>query len=178
MADDAPTAGTAAPPPSDVRWEKTYNGLPATVSHVRHDVRSILGPCPDVILDDVTLVVSELAGNAIRHSRSGADGGTYTVRVSHQVTEKVPYVWVEVLDQGSPAWDGILRPEPTHGLSLVQHLSTWIGCDDEPDGRRAVYARLDYRADGTPLYGTSRVPELPPDLDGVRDLSPHEGAMP
>jgi serine/threonine-protein kinase RsbW len=170
MADDAPTAGTAAPP-SDVRWEKTYNGLPATVSHARHDVRSILGPCPDVVLDDVALVVSELAGNAIRHSRSGADGGTYTVRVSHQATGKVPYIWVEVLDQGSPAWDGTLRPEPTHGLSLVQHLSTWMGTEDEPDGRRAVYARLDYRADGIPLYGTSRVPDLPPDLDGVRELS-------
>ena len=169
MADDAPTAATAAPP-SDVRWEKTYPGLPAIVSHVRRDVREALGPCPELVADDVALVVSELAANAIRHSRSGADGGTYTVRVSHQATEKVPYVWVEVLDLGSPAWDGILRPEPTHGLSVIQHLSTWMGSDDEPDGRRTVYARLDYRADGTPLYGASRAPELPPDLDGVREL--------
>jgi anti-sigma regulatory factor (Ser/Thr protein kinase) len=169
MADDALTAGTSTPP-RDVRWEKTYSGLPATVSHVRRDVRSILGPCPEDVADDLELVVSELAANAIRHSRSGADGGTYTVRVSHQATEKVPYIWVEVLDQGSPAWDGILRPEPTHGLSLIQHLSTWMGSDDEPDGRRTVYARLDYRADGTPLYGTGRAPELPPDLDGVRAL--------
>jgi len=29
-----------------------------------------------------------------------------------------------------------------------------MGTDDEPDGRRTVHARLDYRADGTPLYGT------------------------
>jgi anti-sigma regulatory factor (Ser/Thr protein kinase) len=172
MADDAPTADTAAPTPSDVRWEKTYAGLPATVSHVRHDLRDILGPCPDVVAEDVELVVSELVANAIRHSRSGADGGTYTVRISHQVTEKVPYVWVEVLDQGSPSWDGILRAEPTHGLSVIQHLSTWMGSDDEQDGRRTVYARLDYRADGTPLYGTSSAPDLPPDLDGVRALQP------
>jgi hypothetical protein len=165
---DAPIADTA-PLPTDVRWEKAYLGLPATVSHVRRDVRSVLGPCPEVVADDVALVVSELANNAIRHSRSGADGGTYTVRVSHQVTEKVPHVWVEVLDQGSPSWDGILRPEPTHGLSVIQHLSTWMGSDDEPDGRRTVYARLDYRADGTPLYRTARSPELPPDLTGVRD---------
>jgi len=170
MADDAPTDGTA-PPPSDVRWEKTYAGLPATVRCVRRDVRDVLGPCPEPVADDVTLVVSELAANAIRHSRSGADGGTYTVRVSHQVTEKVPYVWVEVLDLGSLSWDGVLRPEPTHGLSVIEHLSTWMGSDDEPDGRRVVYARLDYRADGTPLYGTSRAPELPPGLDGVRALA-------
>jgi len=168
MADDAPTADTAAPP-SDVRWEKTYDGLPATVSHLRHDVRSILGPCPEIVAEDLELVVSELAANAIRHSRSGADGGTYTVRISHQATEKVPYVWVEVLDLGSQSWDGILRPEPTHGLSVIQHLSTWRGSEDEADGRRTVYARLDYRADGTPLYGAERVPELPPELDGVRE---------
>ena len=168
MADDALTAGTEAPP-SDVRWEKTYSGLPATVSVVRRDVRDVLGPCPEPVADDVVLVVSELAANAIRHSRSGADGGTYTVRVSHQVTEKVPYVWVEVLDQGSPSWDGILRPAPTHGLAVIEHLSTWMGSDDGPEGQRTVYARLEYRADGTPLYGTARVPELPPDLTGVRD---------
>jgi anti-sigma regulatory factor (Ser/Thr protein kinase) len=170
MADEAPAVTSATP--NDVRWEKTYLGLPAMVGQVRRDVRAILGPCPEVIADDVGLVVSELAANAIRHSRSGADGGTYTVRVSHQVTEKVPYVWVEVLDRGSPSWDGILRPQPTHGLSVIQHLSTWMGSDDEPDGRRTVYARLDYRADGTPLYGTSRVLELPPDLDGIRESAP------
>jgi serine/threonine-protein kinase RsbW len=120
--------------PSDVRWTKTYDGLPATVREARHDVRAILGPCPPVVADDVQSVVSELAANAVRHSRSGTDGGTYTVRVSHQVTEKVPYIWVEVEDQGSPAWDGILRPEPTHGLTVIQQLSTWMGSDDEPDG--------------------------------------------
>src|SRR5579859_4051813 len=100
MADEAPIAGPPGPP-SDVRWEKTYDGLPATVSHVRRDVRAILGPCPDVVADDLELVVSELVTNAIRHSRSSADGGTYTVKVSNQVTKKVPYVWFEVLDLGS-----------------------------------------------------------------------------
>jgi anti-sigma regulatory factor (Ser/Thr protein kinase) len=168
MADDAPTVG-AVPVPADVHWEKAYPGLPATVSRVRREVRAALGRCPEIVADDVELVVSELATNAIRHSRSGADGGTYTVRISHQVTEKVPYIWVEVHDQGSPSWDGIMRPEPTHGLALIEHLSTWMGTDDGPEGRRTVCARLEYRADGTPLDGTARVPELSPDLTGVRD---------
>src|ERR1700744_4440019 len=112
MSDERRAATTAAP--SDVRWEKTYDGLPATVSQLRRDVRAILGPCPEIVADDPELAGSELGANAIRPSRSGADGGTYAVRVSHHITEKSPYVWVEVLDQGSPAWDGILRPEPTH----------------------------------------------------------------
>lgn len=169
IASDAPVADTAALPPSDVRWEKAYFGLPATVSHVRRDVRAILGLCPESVADDVVLVVSELANNAIRHSRSGAEGGTYTVRISHQATERVPYIWVEVHDQGSLSWDGILRPEPTHGLAVIEHLSTWMGSEDGPEGERVVCARLEYRADGTPLYRIARVPELPPDLTGVRD---------
>jgi anti-sigma regulatory factor (Ser/Thr protein kinase) len=167
MADDAPAADTAAPP-NDVNWEKAYLGLPDTVRNVRRDVRAILGPCPETVTDDAVLVASELAANAIRHSRSGANGGTYLVRVSHFATTKLPYVWVEVEDLGSPSWDGILRPEQTHGLSVIQHLSTWMGSDRGLDGRRAVYARLDYQADGTPLYGAN-VPELPANLDGVRD---------
>jgi len=158
-----------AVPVRDVRWEKAYTGLPTTVSHVRRDVRAILGPCPEVIANDLELVVSELVANAIKHSRSGEPGGTYTVRISHQVTEKIPYVWVEVVDQGSSSWDGTFRPEPTHGLAVIQQLSTWTGSDDEPDGRRAVYARLDYSAEGMPLYGADGIPELPADLRGVRD---------
>ncbi len=160
---DEPVAGVAAVP-ADVHWEKAYPGLPATVSRARRDARAVLGPCPDVIADDVELVVSELASNAIRHSRSGADGGAYTVRISHQVTEKVPHVWVEVEDQGSPSWDGIMRPEPAHGLALIEHLSAWMGSDDGPEGQRTVCARLEYHADGTPLHGTARAPGLPPDL--------------
>ena len=169
MASDAPTADAAALLPTDVRWEKAYPGLPATVSRVRRDVRAVLGACPEVVVDNVELVVSELANNAITHSRSGADGGTYTVRISHQATEKVPYVWVEVYDQGSQSWDGIMHPEPTHGLALIEHFSTWMGSEDGPEGERVVYARLEYRADGTPLCGTARAPVLPPDLTGVRD---------
>jgi serine/threonine-protein kinase RsbW len=175
---------------SDVCWAKKYLGLGATVCEVRRDVKEILGPCPEAIADDAVLIASELATNAVRHSRSGAPDGTYLVRVSHYVTEKVPYIWIEVEDQGNPSWDGVLCPEPTHGLSVIQSLSTWMGSDDGPEGQRTIYARLDYSADGTPLYGSDSLPELPPDLDGVRELRPvrpslqptlqppHEGVMP
>jgi hypothetical protein len=39
------TAETATS--SDVYWAKTYPGLADTVREVRHDVRAILGPCPE-----------------------------------------------------------------------------------------------------------------------------------
>jgi serine/threonine-protein kinase RsbW len=150
---------------SALRWEKTYLGLASTAQEVRSDVRAALGPCPDGIADDAVLVASELAANAIRHSRSGKVGGTYTVGVLHCFeTEKIPYVWIRVEDQGSPSWDGIMRPEPLHGLSVIEILSAWMGSRERPDGRRTVYARLDYRADGTRLQELGPVPQLPPDL--------------
>jgi len=150
---------------SALRWEKTYPGLASTAQEVRSDVQAILGPCPDLVADDVILVASELAANAIRHSQSGQADGTYTVGVLHCFeSEKIPYVWIQVEDQGSPSWDGIMRPEPLHGLALIKYLSAWMGSSERPDGCRTVYARLDYRADGTRLRETGPVPELPPDL--------------
>ena len=150
---------------SALRWEKTYLGEADTAKQVRSDVRAVLGPCPDVVADDVVLVASELAANAIRHSQSRLVGGTYTVGILHCFeTEKIPYIWIQVEDQGSPSWDGIMRPQPLHGLSLIECLSAWMGSSKRPDGRRTVYARLDYRADGTLFHESGSVSELPPDL--------------
>jgi hypothetical protein len=120
----------------------------------------------DVVADDVVLVASGLAANATRHSQSGLADGTYTVGILHcfETEKKIPYVWIQVEDQGSPCWDGILRPEPQHGLSLIDYLSAWMGSSERPDGRRTVYARLDYRADGTRLHEPDSIPEPPPDL--------------
>jgi serine/threonine-protein kinase RsbW len=148
---------------------KTYQGKADTVREVRRDVREMVGACPEVIAEDAVLIASELATNAVKHSRSGDDGGTYAVRVSHFAAERIPYVWIEVDDGGNPSWDGVLRSEPTHGLSVIEGLSTWMGTEDRPQGRRAVFARLQYRPDGTPLYGTGTAPELHPDLAGIRD---------
>ena len=48
--------------------------------------------------DDAALVVSELFGNSVRHSRSGAAGGTVTVAVSAEDG----LVRVEVTDRSGP----------------------------------------------------------------------------
>lgn len=50
-------------------WVRTFKGQPEEVADVREFVRRVIGDVDGV--DDVVLVVSELAGNAIRHSASG-----------------------------------------------------------------------------------------------------------
>ena len=75
-------------------------------------------------LDDVLLVLSELATNAVRHSSSKLPGGRVMVRVSEV---EVGLVRVEVIDEGSD--DVPCRREPDfdrctgRGLHLVEMLS-------------------------------------------------------
>jgi serine/threonine-protein kinase RsbW len=68
-------AGTA------VRESVTLAGRPERARVARAFVGGVLGaghPCGE----DAGLLVSELFGNSVRHSRSGAAGGTVTVAVS------------------------------------------------------------------------------------------------
>jgi serine/threonine-protein kinase RsbW len=113
-----------------------YPGRVDQVSHVRRAVTRHLAGCPAI--DDVILVVSELASNAVVHSAS--QGQFFTVR-----TERYPgYVWVEAEDLGGP-WR-CRRPDGRpHGLDVVEALTGpdgW-GVETTTSGRRVVWARLD-----------------------------------
>ena len=84
----------------------TYPGSAEQISVVRADLRVLLGGCP--MADDVILCASELATNATLHSRSGMQGGTFTVRASIDLGHSVQ---VEIEDRGGP-WTSA-RPSPT-----------------------------------------------------------------
>ena len=144
-------------------WHRTYPGLPAQARIVRADLRLLLAGCPAA--DDVLLLASELAANAIAHSDSGRPGGSFTVRLTH---EPGCGVLAEVADQGS-TWPGDLPvcAQPPHGLYLLRALST--ACGARRDGySRIVWFRLDHccspnpvpprPAGGAPYRGGGRPP--------------------
>lgn len=147
--DTLPSAArTTVPAPA---WQKTYPGLPAQARIVRADLRPLLAGCPAA--DDVLLLTSELAANAIAHSHSGRPGGIFTVRLTHQPGSGVQ---AEVADQGS-TWPGDLPicAQPPHGLYLLQALST--ACGTRRDGHsHIVWFRLDHCCGPAPV--------LPPPL--------------
>ena len=118
-------------------WEQAYPGLPAQVRAVRADLRPLLAGCP--ASEDVLLLVSELAANAIAHSGSGRPGGTFTVGLTHRPGHGVR---AEVRDQGS-AWPGDLpaSARSPHGLYLLQALSAACGAHRDGGGR-VVWFRL------------------------------------
>jgi hypothetical protein len=135
----------------NMSWERTYPGALDSLHDVRAAVRERLAGCTDALTGDVATVASELAANAVRHSRSGLAGGSYTVRLAHFPARDVPYIWVEVEDMGNPDWNGECDLNPMHGFALCQALTTWLGSTDKADGRRVVYARIEYKPDGMPF---------------------------
>jgi len=113
-----------------------FSGRAESVRDVRHAVASHLQDHP-ALVDDAALIASELATNAILHSRSA--GGFFTVKV----TISAGYCWIEVTDDGGH-WAAespdVIRP---HGLAIVEALAgmgNW-GIDGDETGRVA-WARL------------------------------------
>jgi anti-sigma regulatory factor (Ser/Thr protein kinase) len=121
-------------------WQGTYPARPRHVQDARHAVGQFLSGC--AAADDTLLICSELATNALLHSRSG-DGGEFILRVEVHLD----CIWVECEDAGGP-WQA--RPDDgrPHGLDVVHGLcgeGGW-GVGDLSSGRagrRVVWARLE-----------------------------------
>lgn len=132
-----------APLATDTReWQGTYPARPRHVQDARHAVGQFLSGC--AAADDTLLICSELATNALLHSRS-RDGGEFILRVEVHLD----YVWVECEDAGGP-W--LAQPDDgrPHGLDVVHGLcgeGGW-GVEDLSGGRagRVVWARLELNA--------------------------------
>jgi anti-sigma regulatory factor (Ser/Thr protein kinase) len=128
-------------PAAATRHTATYPGRAEQVHHVRRAVATHLAGCAAAA--DAVLIASELAANAILHSRSRA--GHFAVR-----TELHPdHVRIEIEDLGGPWRRG--RPDGRpHGLDVVQALTGadgW-GTETTTGGGRIVWARLDLDAAG------------------------------
>lgn len=127
-----------APPNLARAWQQAFPGTPDQLRPVRAALRIFLDGCPAA--DDVGLLVTELAANAIAHSASGEPGGTFTVRVRHAHSD---HVRAEVRDGGSD-WDGDIGRSASHphGLYLLLALAAVCGVHGS-DGSRTVWFRLD-----------------------------------
>ena len=124
-----------AEPAAATRYTATYPGRADQLHHVRRAVVSHLAGCAATA--DAVLVASELAANAILHSRSRA--GHFTVR-----TELHPdHVRIEAQDSGGP-WRRRQPDDRPHGLDIVEALTGpdgW-GAETTAGGGRLVWARL------------------------------------
>jgi serine/threonine-protein kinase RsbW len=126
-------SGTAT---ATARFAGMFAGHPESVRDVRHAVAAHLAGHP-ALIDDATLIVSELATNAILHSRSA--GGFFTVRV----TVSAGWCWIECTDDGGP-WVPRGHADRMHGLGLVEGIAGLMDIEGD-DGGRTVCVRLALR---------------------------------
>jgi anti-sigma regulatory factor (Ser/Thr protein kinase) len=118
---------------------RIFGGFPEEIHNVRAFVAELVDGCPAA--DDVVLLSSEVATNAILHSASGA-AGTFSV----SVLAGRGSVRVEVRDLGSATAPSVRRSrqpgESGAGLSLVEKLSDRWGFDGGEHGR-VVWFEMD-----------------------------------
>lgn len=132
--------GTAASPPATRSLRRTFRGEPAQVPLAREFVFRYLNErhCPAETVQDILVCVSELAANAVLHSRSGLPGGHFSV----EVVCAGQSVHVAVEDSGGPwaerAHDG-MDEEYGRGLQVVSALSAEMGIAGDASGRMAWF---------------------------------------
>ncbi|RAY13682.1 ATP-binding protein [Actinomadura craniellae] len=116
--------------PAPLYWRRTFPGGFEQARAARRFVTCLLDghPC----LDDMVLAVDELVVNALRHTKSGQCGGSFTV----EVLCRDGGVAVSVADQGGPgepaARDAADTDESGRGLrtvSLTAETWGWHGND-------------------------------------------------
>lgn len=116
----------------------TYPGTTEHISAARAGLRTLLDGCPRA--DDIVLCISELATNAVLHSRSRLADGSFTIRGK---ASPGGYCLIEVEDEGGHWTPTVADPGHGHGLTIVQALADDWGIDGDHRGRR-VWARFDW----------------------------------
>jgi serine/threonine-protein kinase RsbW len=137
---DAPMRAKTARAPEAITFERAYPGTISQPRQVRADLSVTADGFP--AMDELLLLTSELASNAIMHSRSGLPGGTFTVHATLYLGE---YAWVEIIDQGGPWSQDEHDAEHGRGLVVVAAITgsgNW-GIDGG-EHSRAAWFRLDW----------------------------------
>jgi hypothetical protein len=130
-----PGRGRSSHPPAApggaARWRRVFPGEECQLAVLRRWLASLLPDGP--ARDDLVLVATELASNAICHTASGR-GGRFIV----EITVCPSAVRVAVTDAGGPARPRVIE-DPTaergRGLLLVRNLSLRTGSCGDHRGR-------------------------------------------
>lgn len=102
-------------------WTRTFPGTPDQVRQARRFLAAILNGHP--VTDNASACLSELASNAVIHSRSAMPGGTFTVRMRRSGAR----IRIEVTDDGGRWGEPPDDPEHGRGLFVVGLLSAERG---------------------------------------------------
>jgi len=116
-----------------LRWRRVFPGEECQLAALRRWVAGLLPACPS--RDDVALVATELASNAIKHTRSGQGHG-----FAAEINWYPATVRIAVADGGGPSEPRLVDDpfaEHGRGLVVVRGLSQRTGYTGSPAGRTA-----------------------------------------
>lgn len=120
--------------------ERTFAGEAASVALARAFVGSEVGEVTPEALDAITIMVSEMATNSVRHAQSA-------FRVVVERTDDVVRVTVHDDGGGTPAVQSPTPDKPSgRGLYIVEVLADAWGVDQGAGGAKAVWFSLDLTA--------------------------------
>jgi serine/threonine-protein kinase RsbW len=116
---------------------RVFPGQHSQVAHARDFVRRAAGPrCP--LLDEATLLTSELCTNALQHTSSGT-GGSFEVTVFRQPDA----LRVEVRDEGADSQPAVRAlaeiSEDGRGLEIVHLIADRWGQNGDRFGRTIFF---------------------------------------
>jgi anti-sigma regulatory factor (Ser/Thr protein kinase) len=134
-------------------WSRGFPGEPQQASQARTWVTRLLPACAP--LDDLLLFTSELAANALTHTRSGEPAGWFTVEVIWTPQTARVVVGDHGSDEGpvNMADPSGQDAEGGRGLLLIDALAAAWGTVGDADARW-VWADVDWRSQGGPLPAT------------------------
>lgn len=144
------TGRVVARRPGMMRWRRRFAGTPCQVGAARDFAGFLFADTR--LAADLAWVTGELATNAIRHSRSGDPGGTFTVELFRWRT----FGEVHLIDAGGVSEPRLPQADPVHaalsegrpipegglGLYGIGALACQYGTYRHGDGSRVVWARL------------------------------------
>ncbi|MFC4912839.1 ATP-binding protein [Actinomadura gamaensis] len=122
------------------RWRRAFPGRPDEMASAREFVAALFAEAE--CLDVVKLVVSELTGNTIRHTRSGEDGGWFELEVVYDDP-----AYVAVIDNGGGGVPVVkeavdLLATSGRGLFAVSRLACRMGVDGNPERGHRVWVEI------------------------------------
>ncbi|MEV6618525.1 ATP-binding protein [Streptomyces sp. NPDC051051] len=125
------------------KWARMFPGQAGHVAEARHFVAALLEGEDSALVEDAVLVVSELATNAVQHTRSGWYRGWFLVVIGF--TDDL--LRIQVTDQGGdeePMVRSVNTPadEGGRGLLLVDAYAKDWGVKDRASGARCIWVDL------------------------------------
>ncbi|MFC4535567.1 ATP-binding protein [Sphaerisporangium dianthi] len=145
--------------PEILIWRRAFPGALDQAAEARRFTRFLLAGTP--FADDAELIVGELVGNAVRHTRSGSPGGRFTLEIALASSRHEPLgtpavaasVLITVYDLGGagvPRFGDHGRAEVPcaeggRGLAIVTALAERAGFQGAPATGHRVWAYIPRR---------------------------------